>query len=294
MALPVFSKVVSLGMWCGVAHYLQQRQWKTESYPFDWNFETCQSIRMCLEDDFAKFLDVSKIINGRNPALPGHAYGHIKDLKDPLQYQYYLRCVNRMRDLKNYGGHLLFVVVPRPHSSTDTTVEEEDEQQLLFKCVNSMFPKAWILYCHQILDPNESISKTIDVERRLIYGEMHVKTYLNDGNWAQTHIYHLWNNMFNDICINVTQPRGIHHASVICMEQNHSKNSIKKASYGIKHSMIDVTLIVKKLVQNSGSLIVSNQLFGDPAYGYHKHLVIKYHKGHKEKYNEGQSVSICN
>src|SRR5256885_2205360 len=58
--IPIFTKVISLGNWCGPAYYIKHRGWKTESYPFDWNFETLESVRLCFQDDFKSFLDPNK------------------------------------------------------------------------------------------------------------------------------------------------------------------------------------------------------------------------------------------
>jgi len=218
--IPVFTKVISLGNWCGPAYYLKHRGWKTESYPFDWNFETLESVRLCFQDDFTAFLDKDKTIGGRNVALPGHSFGHLspKGLHCDEHYQYYVRCIERLRKIIEYKGTPLFFVIPRPHSSTLTTVYTEQQKQEFFDYINKKFPNAWLLFCEQKLSTKRDVSVNIDPTKRLITCIMELQDFMPAQQWSQQGNWDLFKKMFDSIKICVDPPSGKVRPPVVGLE----------------------------------------------------------------------------
>lgn len=96
--------VCSLGGWCQSAQLLKRNGYKLCSYPFDWIFSSCENIIHCLEDDFKIFLDKTYYVNISHSQC-GHSYYHVQmfNHRNPLQnkndYNYYVRCIGRFKDL---------------------------------------------------------------------------------------------------------------------------------------------------------------------------------------------------
>ncbi len=220
--LPVFTKVISLGNWCGPAYYLKHRGWKTESYPFDWNFSTLESVKLCFSDNFDAFLDKDKTICGKNPKLPGHSFGHLpaNGLHCPEHYQYYSRCVDRIVKIKEYQGTPLFFIIPRPDNNTITTIYNQTQKQEFFDFINNFFPKAWILFCEQKISTKRNITIDIDSKKRLILCNMEFQDFMPLDQWSQQGNWDLFDKMFEKLEIKVDPPSGTIIKSVVSMEGN--------------------------------------------------------------------------
>jgi hypothetical protein len=108
--------VCSLGTLCQSSQILKNNNLKKCSYPFDWIFSNYDIIIRCIEDDFKIFLDKSYYIS-RPDNKCGHSYysGHMWPHHDPLnnknQYDYYVRCVNRFKQLLQNQEHKLFTMI---------------------------------------------------------------------------------------------------------------------------------------------------------------------------------------
>ncbi len=106
----------SLGTHCQASQILINNNLKRCSYPFDWIFSDCNIISHCLEDDFKMFLDKSYYINIKQKVC-GHSYynkhmfGHHNPLIDSNDYNYYIRCVDRFKQLLNTQGQKLFIMI---------------------------------------------------------------------------------------------------------------------------------------------------------------------------------------
>jgi hypothetical protein len=218
--MPVFTKVISLGNWCGPAYYLKNRGWKTESYPFDWNFETLESVLLCFQDDFKAFLDKEQTVCGRNPKLPGHIFGHLssKGLYCEEHYQYYVRCVERMKQIKEYTGTPLFVVIPRPLTSTLTTIYTKKEKKKFFDYIHKNFPKAWLLFCEQKISKKREVIVNINSDQRLIICVMKLQDLMPEQKWSQQGNWDLFQKMFDSIKICVDLPSGKILPAIVSLE----------------------------------------------------------------------------
>jgi hypothetical protein len=108
--------VCSLGTTCHSARFLEKNKLKLCSYPFDWILSKPDNIISCIRDGFKVFLDKSYYVN-INSTRCGHKAYHRKMFfhRNPLtnkdDYDYYVRCVNRFKELLRYEEHKLFIMM---------------------------------------------------------------------------------------------------------------------------------------------------------------------------------------
>lgn len=139
--------VCSLGTLCHSSQILKDNGLKKFSYPFDWIFSNCDNIIHCLEDDFHIFLDKSYYVN-RGAKKCDHTYysinmfNHHNPLTNENDYNYYIRCVNRFKQLLQYEEHKLFLII---FPNMDN-VEENDKNKVIdFNNKFSKYTKNYIL-----------------------------------------------------------------------------------------------------------------------------------------------------
>ena len=105
----------SLGPLTHSTQILKQNNLKKCSYPFDWIYSDHDIIIDCLDDDFKIFLDKNYYISISDKEC-GHSYyhpqmfNHHNPLTDTNDYNYYVRCVNRFKQLLGYEEHKLFII----------------------------------------------------------------------------------------------------------------------------------------------------------------------------------------
>jgi hypothetical protein len=106
----------SLGGICHSSEILKRNNLKLCSYPFDWIFSNCDTIIDCIEDGFNIFLDKS-YYKEITASQCGHSkysinmWWHHNPLTNIDHYNYYVRCVNRFKDLLQKRGHKLFIMM---------------------------------------------------------------------------------------------------------------------------------------------------------------------------------------
>ena len=100
-------KFCSFGTTCHTARMMQRMNIKKVSYPFDWIFSDESMIQEIIQDDFQKFINPKYFIEPKNKYSEkqcGHKIYH-EDLffhKNPRKkedYDYYLRCIDRFKNL---------------------------------------------------------------------------------------------------------------------------------------------------------------------------------------------------
>lgn len=125
--------IVSLGSFCLPSLILQDNGLRRYSLPFDWIFSTPQMVCDCLADDFETLLDRRYYCSISDPrrddptreAAAEHGlyrdkYG-ITGLfahRDPTResdHLYYVRCVNRFRQILRSADSKLFMIISRTH-----------------------------------------------------------------------------------------------------------------------------------------------------------------------------------
>ena len=106
----------SLGPFCHSSQILKRNNLKLCSYPFDWIFSNCDNIIHCIEDNFNIFLDKSYYIN-KSQSQCGHSkynnhmFNHHNPLINTDHYNYYVRCVDRFKNLIQKQEHKLFIMI---------------------------------------------------------------------------------------------------------------------------------------------------------------------------------------
>ena len=106
----------SLGSLCHSSQLLKRNKYKLCSYPFDWIFSKCDNIIHCIEDNFNIFLDKSYYINISKTQC-GHSkynkcmFNHHNPLINIDHYNYYVRCVDRFKNLLQKQEHKLFTMI---------------------------------------------------------------------------------------------------------------------------------------------------------------------------------------
>ena len=106
----------SLGHLCHSSQILKRNNLKLYSCPFDWIFSNCDNIIHCIEDNFNIFLNKSYYINiSKNKC--GHSkynnqmFNHHNPLNNINDYNYYVRCVNRFKNLLQKQEHKFFIMI---------------------------------------------------------------------------------------------------------------------------------------------------------------------------------------
>ena len=108
--------VCSLGSLCHSSQILKNNGLKICSYPFDWIFSSCDTILHCIEDNFKIFLNKSYYVRLSKKHC-GHSYYnkqmfyHHNPLDNKNDYNYYVRCVDRFKQLVQYEEHKLFIMI---------------------------------------------------------------------------------------------------------------------------------------------------------------------------------------
>ena len=149
----------SLGPLCHSSKLLKNNNLKKCSYPFDWIFSDCNNIIHCLENDFNFFLDKSYYTSISNNQC-GHSYyqpnmwWHHNPLNNENDYNYYIRCVNRFRQLLKYEEHKLFVII---YSNMDNVEDIHKNDIINFNRKFYRFTKNYtLLVIYNIQNKNEN------------------------------------------------------------------------------------------------------------------------------------------
>lgn len=111
----------SLGGLCQSSQILKRNNLKLCSYPFDWIISNCNNIIHCIEDNFNIFLDKS-YYNEIYSNICEHTYyykkgcgvnmfNHHNPLVNMDHYNYFVRCINRFKDLLQKQEHKLFIMM---------------------------------------------------------------------------------------------------------------------------------------------------------------------------------------
>jgi hypothetical protein len=113
--------ICSLGPQCHNATFLKQCELKSCSYPFDWIFSNYNIILHCIKDNFKIFLDKSYYIKMFDHGICQHRYyyekendpnmfNHFNVLENDEHYNYYIRCIDRFKNLLKYQECKLFTM----------------------------------------------------------------------------------------------------------------------------------------------------------------------------------------
>jgi hypothetical protein len=216
--------VCSLGSLCHSSQILKQNNLKKCSYPFDWIFSNYNNIIHCMIDDFKIFLDKSYYISISDKQC-GHLYyhkqmfNHHNPLNNENDYNYYIRCVNRFKQLIQYEEHKLFIMI-FPNMNN---LEEKLKNNIIdFNNKFSKYTKNYTLFVifhiknkannHHIFTHNDNID----------FLELHTLSP-SDGN----RFININDNIYLNNIINKTYNFNIENKLIIHFEENECKENIK-------------------------------------------------------------------
>lgn len=121
-----FRYTCSLGTLCQSSQILKNNNLKMSSYPFDWIFSNPDNVIHAIEDDFKIFLDKS-YYKSISEDKCGHSYyhnnmfNHHNPLINENHYNYYVRCVNRFKDLLKKKEPKIFIITFPNRDELDET-----------------------------------------------------------------------------------------------------------------------------------------------------------------------------
>jgi hypothetical protein len=112
---------ISLGTYCMSAGIIKHMSNRTGSFPFDWLASNPNNIIKMINNDFKDFLDKKNYINysdkkPQNGMQCGHSiYGGLlfvhKNPRKDVDCEYYIRCVQRFRDVSKNDEHKIFILL---------------------------------------------------------------------------------------------------------------------------------------------------------------------------------------
>jgi hypothetical protein len=165
----------SLGSVCHSSELLKNNNLKKCSYPFDWIFSSCNNIIHCLEDDFKTFLDKSYYDSVSYGVCSHSYYGenmfkHRNPLKKENDYNYYIRCVNRFRQLLKYEEHKLFVMI---FANMDNVEASNKNDIIKFNKKFSNYTKNYTLLVIYHIKNKNKLDHTITHHNNVDFLELH-------------------------------------------------------------------------------------------------------------------------
>lgn len=115
-----FKYACSLGNYCFSAALLNMIKARDRALPFDWLFTTPKATTEILKNDFQNFLDPKYYVDIHDvaPAHGGRQAGHSlyhknffnhKNPREKVDYDYYVRCVDRFREFIQIEDKKLFI-----------------------------------------------------------------------------------------------------------------------------------------------------------------------------------------
>lgn len=122
-----FAYTCSLGPFCHSTNILKQNNLKMCSYPFDWIFSNYNNVIHCIKDDFKMFLDKSYYQSITDKQCSHSYYGkdmfrHHNPLMHDNDYKYYVRCVERFKDLLIHKEQKLFITIHVNNDAIDDSI----------------------------------------------------------------------------------------------------------------------------------------------------------------------------
>ena len=122
-----FAYTCSLGPFCHSTNLLKQNNIKMCSYPFDWIFSNYNNVIHCIKDDFKIFLDKSYYQSITDKRCSHSYYGkdmfrHHNPLMHDNDYKYYVRCVDRFKELLQSKHDKLFITINVNNDSIDDSI----------------------------------------------------------------------------------------------------------------------------------------------------------------------------
>ena len=109
---------ISLGPNCHTAGVLKELNYKNCSYPFDWILSNLEIVIYNISNDFIDFMDRNNYIYTSNNKITlkntnikylENMFVHKNPIINKEDFDYYLRCISRFKNLKSTDDYKLFV-----------------------------------------------------------------------------------------------------------------------------------------------------------------------------------------
>ena len=182
--------VCSLGFICHSSQILKDNKLKRCSYPFDWIFSNYTIIIHCLEDNFNIFLDKSYYVSISNEKC-SHSYyctqmfNHHNPLINENDYQYYVRCVHRFKQLLQYEERKLFIMI---FANMDHIEEKQRNDIIDFNNKFSNYTKNYTLLVIYHIKNKQNNHHVFTHHNNIDFLELHTQSstngvqFTNDGD----------------------------------------------------------------------------------------------------------------
>lgn len=162
--------VCSLGTLCQSSQLLKDTHLKEESYPFDWIFSSPSNIIDIIEDNFSKFLNTDLYLSV-NPHQCSHTiycnymFNHHNPKDNELDYNYFIRCVDRFRKLLCTQSNKLFVIT-FPDRDNDLKYIESIKQQIIEfnKYISTKTSNYYIFVIYHIVTQDSTKIDILDID----------------------------------------------------------------------------------------------------------------------------------
>lgn len=136
---------------CHSSTILKRTKLKKCSYPFDWIYSKFDDIINCIEDDLTIFLNKNYYVDIQckwNENQCGHSYYNLNmfnhhDPRKEKDYNYYIRCVNRFRNLLKTNECKLFVKMFT--NVSEDNIDNHINETIIFNNKFKLFTNNYIL-----------------------------------------------------------------------------------------------------------------------------------------------------
>jgi hypothetical protein len=192
--------VCSLGECCHSSQILKNNKLKKASYPFDWIHSNYNStVLHCIQDDFNIFLDKSYYISISHNVC-GHSYyhpvmfNHHNPLDNENDYNYYVRCVNRFKQLLQYEESKLFIIILTNRQNVD---ENQKNDIINFNNKFSKYTKNYRLLVIYHIKNKQNNHHIFTHNDNIDFLELHTLSSSNGKNFTNKNDNDYLNNIIN-------------------------------------------------------------------------------------------------
>ena len=164
---------ISLGPNCHTASILKQLKYKTCSFPFDWMLSNINIVTSCIENDFNDFNNRNNYIQTNYNIISlkqttvkylDNTFVHKNPIKNKDDFDYYLRCVERFKNLKTNNKVNIFVHTC--YENMCLTLEFKSDIILLMNVLNQKYNNYYLLILNYVkvqnIDEPNSYNYIID------------------------------------------------------------------------------------------------------------------------------------
>lgn len=176
-----FKYACPIGNYCFSSAILNDLKIRDRALPFDWLFTTPKSTCEILKDDFKEFLNKEHYVDIHDVAIEhggrqaGHALYHKnffnhKNPREKVDYDYYVRCVERFREFLKSDEKKLFIC---SYKNSDKKMHELKDEILELNKVLSSKTTNFHLLCHINYPYQGKIKSTVTAIDNVTFFELH-------------------------------------------------------------------------------------------------------------------------